>query len=461
MLFESLEKLISSMNFSWIGLVDVFCALYIVILATRARISLFYILLWGPAAIFIPKITALFLLIFGGRKHSQLAEIKKRINRVAHELSGPFDQTGHRFTVLADREGREAITALAREIKNAKTRIHLSTYILSPDAVGREIVKLLVEKAQAGVEVRLLLDAVGSWGTPTRLCRPLLRAGGKVARFNPVFPMQGKGSANWRNHRKIAIFDSRAAIIGGQNIGLNYMGLRPSRQRFRDCSFLIEGPAVSALECVFIADWCQSTDENPEAFAEVLKIRTPAVGHVTIEVISSGPDCDNDPLWERYIQLITEAKKSVTIVTPYFVPDPTLFKLLIHSARMNKKIRIIIPRRSDHLLLDFARRWYLRLLKEVGVEIYFFKKDVLHAKLFISDDEKVVVGSANLDMRSFFFNYEIAAQISDEESLQPVHDYVDSLIAESSIYSEDLYQRSRTWRGRFLEAISRVLAPLL
>jgi cardiolipin synthase len=461
MSLEFLERLSWPTHFSWVSLVDVFCALYIVILATRARISLFYILLWGPAAIFIPKATALFLFLFGGRKHSQLAEAKKRINRVAHELSGPVNHAGHRFSVLADREGREAIVALGREIKNAKTRIHLSTYILSADAVGREIVKLLVEKAKEGVEVRLLLDAVGSWGTPTRLCRPLIRAGGKVARFNPVFPMQGKGSANWRNHRKIAIFDSRVAIIGGQNIGLNYMGLRPSRQRFRDCSFLIEGPAVSAMECIFIADWCQSTNESPESFAEVLKIRNPSVGPVNIEVISSGPDCENDPLWERYIQLITEAKSSVTIVTPYFIPDPTLFKRLIHSARMGKKIRIIIPRRSDHILLDFARRWYLRRLKEVGAEIYFFKKDVLHAKLFISDDEKVVVGSANLDMRSFFFNYEIGAQISDKEALRPIHEYIASLIAESSLYSEDLYQRSRTWTGRFLEAISKVLAPLL
>lgn len=461
MLSEFLEKLNGSASFSWIGVVDVFCALYIIISAARARISLFYILLWGPAALFIPKATALFLLIFGGRKHSKLAEIKKHINQVAHELSGPVELTGHRFSVLADREGREAITALAREIKNAQTRIHLSTYILSPDEVGREIVKLLVEKAKAGVEVRLLLDAVGSWGTPTRLCRPLLKAGGQVARFNPVFPMQGKGSANWRNHRKIAIFDSRVAIIGGQNIGLNYMGIRPSRQRFRDCSFLIEGPAVSTMECIFIADWCQSTGEKPGVFSEILKIRNPARGPVKIEVISSGPDCDNDPLWEKYIQLITEAKRSVTIVTPYFIPDPTLFKLLIHSARLGKKVRIIIPRRSDHLLLDFARRWYLRLLKEVGVEIYFFKKDVLHAKLFICDDEKVVVGSANLDMRSFFFNYEIGALISNHEALQPVHEYVSSLITESSLYSEDLYQRSRTWRGRFLEAISKVLAPLL
>jgi cardiolipin synthase len=169
----------------------------------------------------------------------------------------------------------------------------------------------------------------------------------------------------------------------------------------------------------------------------------------------------NDPLWEKYVALIENARASITIVTPYFVPDKALFRLLVAAAAKGRRVRVLVPRRSDHRLLDFARRWYLRQLKEAGAEILFFKPDVLHAKLFIADDESLIIGSANLDMRSLFLNYEIAAVVRDPAALTAVQSFVASLEAESTPYSEDLYRRSRTWRGRMLEAISKTLAPLL
>jgi cardiolipin synthase len=327
--------------------------------------------------------------------------------------------------------------------------------------VGREIVRLLTERAKAGVEVRLLVDAIGSFGAPLRLCRPLRRAGGQVARFNPALPTAGKGSANWRNHRKIAVFDGRAAIIGGQNLGLRYMGEKPSNRRFRDCSFLIEGPTAAALECVFIADWCQATDEPPMRFAPMLRERPPAVGEARVEVIASGPDCEQDPLWETYVKLFSECRESITVVTPYFVPDQTLFTLLATAARAGRHVRIMVPRRSDHRLLDFARRWYLRNLREAGAEILFFKPDVLHAKLVIVDGEHLLVGSANLDMRSLFLNYEVGAVVRDPATIAEVGELIAGWEKESTRYTEDLYRRSRSWLGRSVETVSHVIAPLL
>ncbi|NBV78739.1 MAG: cardiolipin synthase, partial [Verrucomicrobia bacterium] len=126
-----------------------------------------------------------------------------------------------------------------------------------------------------------------------------------------------------------------------------------------------------------------------------------------------------------------------------------------------RRVRLVIPRRSDHRLLDFARRWYLRTLHEAGAEILFFKPDVLHAKLVVIDGAAAVIGSANLDMRSLFLNYEIAAVVRDPVALAEVQAFIASLAAESSPYSEDLYRRSRTWSGRALEALSKALAPLL
>ena len=437
------------------------CQIYVLLRVMRARVSPAYLLLWGPLAWFFPLSTALLHFVFGGRKHSSLADAKKEVNRVAWRLSDEPDFGGNRFRLLGDRDGRDTLEELRRQIKGAKRRISLSTYILSDDAVGREIVSLLTARAKEGIEVRLLVDAIGSFGIPLRLCRPLRRAGGMVARFNPALPMQGKGSANWRNHRKIAVFDGTFAVIGGQNLGLRYMGEKPSNRRFRDCSFLIEGPTAAAIERVFIADWCQATDEAPMHFATLLRERSPHVGPARVEVISSGPDCEGDPLWETYVKLFSNCKRSITVVTPYFVPDRTLFTLLVTAAHAGRHVKIMVPRRSDHRLLDLARRWYLRTLREAGAEIHFFKPDVLHAKLVIVDEEQLVVGSANLDMRSLFLNYEIGAVVRDPVAVAEVSALIAGWETESTRYTEDLYRRSRTLTGRLIEAVSKVISPLL
>lgn len=447
-------------DFAWL-ILRMVAGLYVIYRAVQARVALGYSLLWGPAVIFCPLISATLLLLFGGRKHQALARAKQRVNTVARALATTPPTTGNQFRLLGDRQGGDTLESLCAEIKAAKIRIHLSTYIFSPDAVGREIMALLVKRAQEGIQVRLLVDAVGSWGTPLRLGQKLVAAGGHIARFNPVLPLQGKGSANWRNHRKIAVFDGQIAIIGGQNIGLQYMGRQPSNRRFRDCSFHLEGPAATAIERIFIADWCQATNCDPSVFKTILQTQAQAAGAAEIEVIAAGPDCTNDPLLEKYGELMTTAQTSLTVVTPYFVPDQALFQLLLTAAQKGRRVRVIVPRRSDHRLLDFARRWYLRQLKEAGAEILFFKPDVLHAKLLIVDDTQVVIGSANLDMRSLFLNYEIAAVVRDPAALQATLAFVESLVPESSPYSEDLYRRSRTWQGRAWEALSKALAPLL
>ena len=196
-------------------------------------------------------------------------------------------------------------------------------------------------------------------------------------------------------------------------------------------------------------------------FATQLRERPRPVGQARVAVIASGPDCEQDPLWDAYVQLFSNCKRSITIVTPYFVPDSVLFSLLVTAAQAGRHVRIMVPRRSDHQLLDLARRWYLRTLRDAGADILFFKPDVLHAKLVIVDDEQLVVGSANLDMRSLFLNYEIGAVVRDRAAIEAVNTLIASWEAESSHYSEDLYRQSRTLLGRTVENISKVLAPWL
>ena len=186
-----------------------------------------------------------------------------------------------------------------------------------------------------------------------------------------------------------------------------------------------------------------------------------ALTEARVEVIASGPDCEGDPLWEAYEKLFSNCKRSITVVTPYLVPDRTLFTLLVTAAHAGRHVKIMVPRRSDHRLLDLARRWYLRTLREAGAEILFFKPDVLHAKLVVVDGEQLVIGSANLDMRSLFLNYEIAAVVRDPAALAEVGALITGWEGESTRYTEDLYRRSRTWTGRAIEAVAKVLSPLL
>lgn len=446
----------------WAALaLDATCAAFVVWRVITARTSAVYLLLWGPLAWLAPKTTAAVVFLFGGRKHGVLAAAKREVNRIARSLGGDPEAEGNRIRVLGDPEGSDTLRELRAQILGARRRIHVSTYILAEDRVGRELVGLLARRAKEGVTVRLLVDAVGSWGAPLTLCRPLRRAGGQVARFNPVLPFQGKGSANWRNHRKIAVFDGERAVIGGQNLGLDYMGDTPSRRRFRDCSFLIEGPAAGALEQVFIADWCQATDESPSSHEALLRERPARAGTARTEIVASGPDSLDDPLWDAYVRLFSSARRSITVVTPYFVPDRMTFSLLLAAAQAGRHVRLIVPRRSDHRLVDFARRWHLRTFRESGGEVLFYGPGVLHAKLTLVDDEAAVIGSANLDMRSLFLNYEVAAVVKDAAAVAEIRAYCDALASQCGDYSEDLYRRSRTRTGRAIEAVSRVLAPLL
>jgi cardiolipin synthase len=189
-----------------------------------------------------------FRAVFGRRKHRRLAADRRRLRALSGSPLADGRATANRVTCLLDRDGIEAHNALVAGIRGARRRISIGTYILAHDAVGRSLVRLLAERARQGVEVRVLVDAVGSRFLPWTAGALLRRAGARLVRFNPFLTLRGRGSANWRNHRKIAVFDGTTALVGGQNLGGRYIGSNPSRRRFRDASFLIEGPAAAALE---------------------------------------------------------------------------------------------------------------------------------------------------------------------------------------------------------------------
>lgn len=380
---------------------------------------------WLLSFVFIPYVSVPLFLIFGGRKIRRLAARKARLcpivpgappSRAADTfaarvltLNGACPPVGgNRVTFMPS--GEDAFHALEHNIRTARHTIHLMTFILGRDAVGKRIVHLLAQRAREGVKVRVLLDALGCFPSKGRFCDPIREAGGEVVAFMPMLPLQTRGSANLRNHRKIAVFDHRVAALGGRNLALEYMGPHPLKRRWRDFGAAIEGPAVSLLDEIFLADWAFASGQPIDRLhAEIPAGPPPVAGQSELQIVASGPDVQGDPLYEGILSLVQQAERSVWIVTPYFIPDEVLQRSLIVQARAGIDVRLVVPARSNHPITDLARKHALRELQQAGVQVLLYGPGMNHAKVILVDEATGVWGSANMDLRSLFVNFEVAA----------------------------------------------------
>jgi len=431
---------------------------------------------WGLLVLFVPWLGAPLYFLFGGRKSRRLARAKMRVNEYAAQMAAGLGEdlpaaaeTSPRvaprrkfpynaFHLLGD--GVQAYDALRREIARAQKSIHLQTYIFGRDEPAQQILAALVERAQAGVEVKLLVDALGSLPAGGRFLNPLRAAGGRVARFMPVLPLETKTSANLRNHRKFAVFDRERVVVGGQNIDHRFIAARDGIDLFLDFSAIIEGPVVAAFNRAFVSDWCFAAGDSPRDFRDLLGHLPHSRGPHEIEVMTSGPDVEGDPLWERLLILVQQCRAELTIVTPYFIPDEVLFQSLLIQAHAGKKIRLIIPEKSNHPLVDFARHHYLRQLYDGGVEILLYRKKMLHAKLLLADGAVAMMGSANMDLRSLFVNFEIGVFLYSAEAIRELNQWAEGLLPDCVTYSASGHAGAGANR-RLMEDFAHLLGPLL
>jgi len=370
---------------------------------------------------------------------------------------GSLPVGGNRVRFL--RTGEEDFAELEKQILAAKQTIHLTTFILTNDETGRRVVALLAQRAREGVRVRLLVDALGSFFTSGRFVEPIRQAGGEVGKFMPVLPFTSRGSANLRNHRKMAIFDHHIAMVGGRNLAREYMGPTPYPKRWRDFGAVIEGPATLLLNEVFIADWCFATQQPIERLnAEVPTDPVPTPGAAELQVVASGPDVPGDPLYEGIISMIQEAEHSIWIVTPYFIPDDVLLRSLIVKARAGRDVTLIVPAQSNHPVTDFARRFYTRELRRAGGRLLLYQGGMLHAKAVVVDDRVGLVGSPNFDLRSLFVNFEIGVLIYSRPELLELRAWIEDLMKSCRVPGPE---PRRHLARSVAEDLSRLLAPLL
>jgi cardiolipin synthase len=270
----------------------------------------------------------------------------------------------------------------------------------------------------------------------------------------PVIHIPFRGRANLRNHRKLVVVDNRRAIIGGMNLSGEYMGPTPDPKRWRDFSLLVTGEAALDLAALFRSDWKFATCEELGP-AVALGPDVDTGPPCPVQVVASGPDVAGDPLYESLLSLLFTAARRIWIVTPYFVPDDMLARAIELAARRGVDVCLIVPRRSNHLSPDLARTGFLRQIHNAGGRILLYEPGMLHAKAVIID-ELAIIGSANMDMRSLFLNYELALFLYGQVEVDATAFWVHSLMDECQVELP-----SQHWSAELAENVVRLLSPLL
>lgn len=302
--------------------------------------------------------------------------------------------------------GAEALRSMHEAIEGSRERIHLETYLLNPDRVGKRFLRALEARARAGVAVRLLYDAVGSrWlGEPD--VAPLRRAGGEVVAFNPLGRLYPHFAPRRRDHRKLLLVDGRIGFTGGLNLGDEYESGLAGDGRWRDTHVRIEGPALRDLEAVFLESWFRA--DGPDLpWHALLETQARTVGDVRCAVLADGPAYRRRRLRELLITALASAERRVQLESPYFIPGRRVLDALAQAAARGIEVDLVLARRTDHPLLRRAARWLLPRLIERGVRIFEYATAMMHAKVALFDESWVLVGSSNLDRQSLERSYEV------------------------------------------------------
>ncbi|MCK6545071.1 cardiolipin synthase [Myxococcota bacterium] len=355
--------------------------------------------------------------------------------------------------------GAETYAAIEAAIRAAKHHVHVEYYIWEADKTGQRLVDALTERAAAGVEVRVLVDALGSPDADRDYFSGLLKAGGKVAWFNPVgFASINSRLLNFRTHRKIVVVDGVVGFTGGINVSDVHTAEVSGHAAWRDTHARIEGPAVAPLQVLFCEDWHFATGSCPTGQVYFPDDGVP--GKYVVQVLGSGPDHDLFPIHKLYFSAIAAADQRVFLATPYFVPDEPILTALSTAALRGVDVRVLVPKRGDSRLVTAAAKSYFAELVSVGVKIYEYEPAMMHAKTMVIDDELTIVGTANLDNRSFRLNFECALAIAGAETAERLAREFERDLTRSTRVTT--IREARTpLPQRLLESTARLLSPLL
>ena len=446
-------------------------------------------LAWIFAFVALPIVSGLYYMVFGPRRLHR----RRRRYGVARSLAGQVSE--HLRNTCAERKpalspdasalaavgrrlgqgaptfassvrlfdgGDEKLDALAEAIRAARHHVHLEYYIWEPDEVGTRFRDLLVEAVGRGVEVRVLYDAVGSPALKHSFWEPLTKPGGEVLRFNPVtLSVASLNFANFRTHRKIAVIDGAIGFLGGVNLHDPASATRSGRQAWRDEHARIEGEPVRKMQRLFLENWTYAGGSFRMSAASVPSYFPPAAPcepGVPVQILASGPDDETAPLLAFFLAALSVARTRAWIETPYLIPDEPLEAALRVAQLRGVDVQVIVPKLGDSRLVTAASHTYCESLAKAGIVIFEYGPPMLHAKTIVVDDSVAMVGTANLDNRSFRLNFEIAAAFYDAAIIAKLA----RRFEEDRAASKPFPSRRRDARlTMLLESIARLTSPVL
>ena len=348
------------------------------------------------------------------------------------------------------------------DIEAAEKSIHMEYFIWRSDELGERIRAALERKVAEGVSVRLLFDGWGSFGRISFSYRRALRAAGiEYAYFLDLSNPVARLKINYRNHRKIAVFDGRVAYTGGMNVGQEYIDGGKHFEAWRDTHLRIEGSAVSMLQALFLIDWRNS---GKQLLAhELLFPELPSAesrGGIPIQIAISGPDSVWDGIRLHYTELINGAREEILIQTPYFIPGEEVEQAMISAALRGVSVILMTVGIPDHHIPFWAAQTYFTRLLEAGVEIYQYQAGFLHSKVLIQDRKIASVGTCNVDIRSFVLDYEVnTVMYSPEEALNHANRFFEDVSECSKVTKEQLIEKKTL--VRFRNSVARLFSPLI
>lgn len=467
-----------------------------VITVFRKPRSISSVLAWILTLVFLPGIGFLIYLFCGrginGQKvfnlsaydHEQIAAIKNKVEednkkatstldinlltdaRVLNKYFRNMDASplSKRNSLSIYTDGKEKFAALFEDIRQAKETVHVEYYSFFNDHIGNQFLNVLCEKLEEGIEVYLIYDPWGSPGANKKFFQRFVELGGKVTPFITSKDMIRKTRLNYHLHRKIVVIDGKIGWTGGFNVGDQYLGENKKFGYWRDTHIRIVGASVFSLQEIFIMDWnasVQQTDQKMTYAPRYFQIaESDEVGDLSLQIVSDGPDTEEEILKSGFIKMILSAEKSVWIQTPYLIPDDSMINALLIAVRSGIDVRIMIPCMPDHPFIYRATQYFANYLHNRGVKIYMYQNGFLHAKTMIIDNEICMVGTTNQDIRSYALNFEVSTFIYDTTVAQQLTTIFQQDIKNSILLTDEIINNQTHWL-HFKQNFSRLLSPIL
>jgi putative cardiolipin synthetase len=403
------------------------------------------------------QLTKRSMIEFAEQKQLELPEEHKELIQlfVNQNFALPFKNNETNVYV----SGYEFFPALLAEISKATHHIHIVSYIIDDDPLGRLLRDALIDKARKGIEVRLLFDDVGSWKTPNRFFEQMREEGIEVHPFMPVRFPAFTGKVNYRNHRKIIVIDGKVGFIGGMNLAQRYVKGHKGIM-WRDTHVKISGAAVYGLQRAFLVDWFHA-DRTLITDRKYYPDTTITPNNNLIQIVTSSPTNVWEELEQGYIKILLSAKRYIYMETPYFLPTEPIFFAMRTAALSGVDVRLMVSLKTDSKLVQMASRSYLTQTIQAGVKVICYEEGFNHTKLLVADDNVATIGSANIDFRSFENNFEANAFFYDNSMAQRIKDIF--LTDETKCVPLEKIKEinHKSFIYRLWESVVRLLSPLL